>query len=137
MALSEKEIAILSLSGYLLSKFIGYAISVLPLSWVFHQPQMASFKKALIFALLRLIMALLVVAFVLLVFTKIFNIDGKILYFSVVAVFRFIEWFLLIWFFFDRKWERTKLIIVCAFLGMIYSYLLDLPSILLVSTMGR
>lgn len=56
--------------------------------------------------------------------------DSEVIFFGTLIFLRVIEWWLLIWFFFDRKFVYVRKDWLMVVLGVIWSFVLDIPAVL-------
>lgn len=55
---------------------------------------------------------------------------GPLVFYGALIPLRFIEWFILIWLFYDRKLEHKKTVMLSVVFGISVSFLLDIPAAL-------
>lgn len=107
-------------------KFIGYTGYASALKKLYQAPK----SNAYLFAISRTLIGL-VVGFAYYKGFELFHTGDNVdaLYYCGLAPLRLIEWYLIIWFFFDRDFKSPKQIFNCALGGAVLSYFLDIPAV--------
>jgi hypothetical protein len=123
-------------SVYFAIKLVGYIAAAKVISNVYGKSNLNTYVVGGTRALIGLVFGMLfVAAFGRSGAVQILEIGGPFFLLYLIPI-RFIEWWLLIWLFYDRALVRRKLGWSVAAVGTVWSFILDIPAILGVIVIG-
>jgi len=124
--------------AYAVMKLVGYSLSAYAIRAVLVRPDVSPWRVGLVRTLLGIVVGGLYTAGWA-VFGGRDALEGVVLtdpqstaiWYAVGLVpVRILEWTWLIWYFFDRRFDRPGRDVLCVVLGVVWSFVLDLPALL-------